>query len=102
MSGQPFGFTPATPAVTPSAQIVADHRPESSQNVAAASSATTASGTATPASAEAIRAAALFRGGASPAEIVRELRGVGSKEGSRYQAALNDILDLIRIGMRGS
>lgn len=100
--GQPFGFVPATAAVTPSAQIIADNRPKSSQNVTGPLPATTASQSATGVSPEAARAAALFRGGASPAEIVKELRGVGSKEGSRYQAALNEVLELIRIGMRGT
>lgn len=100
--GQPFGFAPATRSVTPSAQIVAENRPESSQNVTGPLPATTASQSATGVSPEAARAATLFRGGASPAEIVKELRGVGSKEGSRYQAALTEVLELIRAGMRGS
>lgn len=100
--GQPFGFAPATLPVTPSAQIVADDRPDRSQNVAGPRAATTAAPSATTASPEAAHAAALFVAGSSPADIVRELRGVGSKEGSRYQQALSEVLDLVRQGLRGA
>lgn len=99
--GAKFGFAPATPlAITPTARV-AEPKPERSQNVAAPAAATAALGTATGASPEAARAAALFVAGSSPAEIVREMRGVSSREGSRYQAALTEILDLIRQGYRG-
>jgi hypothetical protein len=106
-AGQAFGFAPATkpatfamPAATPIVASVAGNRPESSQNVAGTNAATSASGTATALSADAVRAASLFVAGSSPAEVVKELRGIGSKEGARYQSALNEVLQLIRDGMK--
>lgn len=88
VAGLPFGLIPATQGTTPAASV-AGYRPA------------TATATSTPQSAtEAIRAATLFVAERkSPAEIVRELRGIGSKEGTRYQTALNEVLELIRQGM---
>ena len=54
---------------------------------------------ASAASAEAIRAAGLFMAGKSPTEITQELRGIGSKQGARYQQALGEVLELIRAGV---
>jgi hypothetical protein len=44
----------------------------------------------------------MFMEGADPAAIVWELRGVKSSQGGKYQAALTEVLDLIRQGMRGA
>lgn len=52
-----------------------------------------------PASAEALRAAALFMGGMTPAQIVRELRGVPTNRGAAYQKALDEVLRLVREGL---
>jgi hypothetical protein len=102
VAGQPFGFGVATKmATTPSAKV-AESMPECSQKVAGGGAATSASGTATAASPEAARAAALFVAGSSPADVVRELRGVRSNEGARYQSALAEVLDLIRQGVKGA
>lgn len=50
-------------------------------------------------SGEATQAAQLFLQGKSPAEIVTQLRGVSSHQGGAYQKALNEVLELIRIGV---
>jgi hypothetical protein len=92
-----FGFTAPTAPLTP---IVASGKPERSQIVAAPIPATTALQSATAAQLEAARAASLFVAGKSLAEIVSQLRGVKSSEGSRYQQALNEVLDLIRQGVQ--
>jgi hypothetical protein len=83
---RPFGFAP-----------VANHMPESSQNVA-----TTEWLPSAAASPEAARAAQLFMQGLDPAAIVLELRGITSREGGKYQKALAEVLDLIRQGMGGA
>lgn len=93
---KPTGYIAATKPATAITAQVAGNRPESSQKVAESNPATTASGTATVASAEAVHAAQLYVAGKEPAEIVRELRGITSKEGSRYQVALKEINDLVR------
>lgn len=50
---------------------------------------------------EALRAARLFMDGVSPAQIVQELRGINSTGGGRaYQRALDEVLGLIREGMK--
>jgi hypothetical protein len=51
-------------------------------------------------SAEAARAAQLFLDGLDPAAIVWELRQVKSNQGGKYQAALGEVLALIREGLR--
>jgi hypothetical protein len=51
-------------------------------------------------SAEAARAAQLFLDGRDPAAIVWELRRVRSSQGGKYQAALGEVLGLIREGLR--
>jgi hypothetical protein len=53
-----------------------------------------------PIRAEAARVAQMFVDGMNPADIVRELRGVKSNEGGKYQAALSEVLNLLREGMR--
>jgi hypothetical protein len=53
-----------------------------------------------PIRAEAARVAQMFVDGMNPADIVRELRGVKSSEGGKYQAALSEVLNLLREGMR--
>jgi hypothetical protein len=77
----------------------ANEQPERNPNGAAAVRLQTAPESSKTASPEATRAAALFLEGKSPAEIVMELRGVSTKSGSRYQAALEEILRLIREGV---
>jgi hypothetical protein len=44
----------------------------------------------------------MFMAGADPAAIVWEMRRVKSSQGSKYQAALADVLKLVRKGMRGA
>jgi len=73
--------------------------PPRSQDVATEGPATIPLGRAKTASAEARRAAGLFLAGKDPAEVVKELRGVTSREGSRYQRALTEVLELIRQGL---
>jgi hypothetical protein len=51
-------------------------------------------------SAEAARAAQMFLDGLDPAAIVWELRQVRSSQGGKYQAALGEVLALIRDGLR--
>jgi len=51
-------------------------------------------------SAEAARAATMFLDGLDPAAIVWELRQVRSSQGGKYQAALGEVLSLIRDGLR--
>lgn len=51
-------------------------------------------------SAEAARAATMFLEGLDPAAIVWELRQVKSSQGGKYQAALGEVLALIREGLR--
>jgi hypothetical protein len=96
-AGVSFGFTLPT---QPLPAIVAEAKPERSQNVAASVPATSAAQSATMAPPEAALVKSLFVAGKSPAEIVAELRGVKSNEGSRYQQALNDVLDLLRKGVQ--
>lgn len=91
---QPFGFR--APAKTPA--TVASCKPDGSQMVANENQATTALGRDEMPTAEAIHAARLFFAGDDPATIVFKLRGIKSNEGRRYQAALVEILDLIRQG----
>jgi hypothetical protein len=50
---------------------------------------------------EARRAADLFFGGMSMADVVKELRGVTSSQGGRYQTALADVQELVRQGVKG-
>ncbi len=92
-----FGFTTPTAPLTP---LVASGKPDGSQMVANMNQATTPSQTAKMVSPEAARAASLFLGGKSPAEIVVELRGVKSSQGRSYQTALNEITKLIRQGVQ--
>jgi len=73
--------------------------PPRSQDVATEGPATIPLGRAKTASAEARRAAGLFLAGKDPAEVVKELRGVTSRKGSRYQKALTEVLELIRQGL---
>jgi hypothetical protein len=80
--------------------FVADRMPADmplrSQSVAAAEWLRSA-----PASAEAARAASLFLGGMDLSQIIWELRGVRSSQGGKYQAALAEVQQLVRAGMRG-
>lgn len=50
---------------------------------------------------EATLAAEKFLRGIDPAEIVREMRNVNSKQGAKYQQALAEIHELIRQGIAG-
>jgi hypothetical protein len=68
--------------------------PGGSQVVAAAERLQSAS-----VSAEAARAASMFLDGLDPAAIVWELRQVRSNQGGKYQAALHEVLGLIRAGI---
>jgi hypothetical protein len=43
----------------------------------------------------------MFFDGRDPAAIVWELRGVKSSQGGKYQAALSEVLSLIRQGIAG-
>lgn len=96
--------SPRLPGPPASSQNEAYHMPvdmpEGSHQVANTDLATNAPGRAQVASAEAARAAALFLAGNDPAAIVAELRGVKSNEGKRYQLALQEVLGLIREGVR--
>jgi hypothetical protein len=93
----PFGFTPVS---RPVISAVAKTEPIGSQNVAGPSAATSAAQSVKMVSAEARHAAGLFVAGKSPAEIVEALRGVKSNQGSKYQQALSEILDLVREGIQ--
>jgi hypothetical protein len=73
--------------------------PNGSQ-VEATTEATTERLRSAPVRAEAARVAQMFVDGMNPADIVRELRGVKSSEGGKYQAALSEVLNLLREGMR--
>lgn len=53
-------------------------------------------------SAESARAAQLFLDGLDPAAIVWELRQVRSNQGGKYQAALGEVLELLREGLRSA
>ena len=75
------------------------HMPPIGQENAKDIQASSASGQAEPASAEARRLARLFLEGKDPAVIVAELRGIKSNEGKRYQIALAEVLGLIRQGL---
>lgn len=79
-----------------SAEKGADYMPESSQKVADIIRLPSAVESQTTANAEATRAAALFLDGKSITEIVKELRGVSSNQGARYQAALAEVQALMR------
>lgn len=92
------------PQATPNLHVVdlgkPDDTPTGSQAVANAVSQNSALESDKLASVEAVRVAALFLAGKSPADIVAEVRGVKSNEGKRYQTALAEILDLLREGVR--
>lgn len=92
----------ATIAIAAQASTVANGKPDGSQMVAKPNQATTAVQRPGSLSPEAVRAAGLFVAGASPADVVKELRGVSSSQGRAYQAALGEVLQLIRDGMRGA
>ena len=53
-------------------------------------------------SAESARAAQLFLDGLDPAAIIWELRQVRSNQGGKYQAALGEVLELLREGLRSA
>jgi hypothetical protein len=53
-------------------------------------------------SAETMRVRDMFLAGSSPAEIVLEIRGIRSNQGSKYQKSLDEILGLLREGMGGN
>lgn len=90
----------ATPTATPAPAPIAIEMPAVSQPVAVADAATIPLGSPATASPEAARAAALFLGGMTkPADLVRELRGVSSNQGSKYQQALIEVMDLVRAGV---
>lgn len=93
------GSIPATEGGFEERASVAAQWPPNSQDVATNGPATIPLGRAKAASAEAMRAAGLFLAGKDPAEVVKELRGVTSREGSRYQKALAEVLELIRQGV---
>lgn len=94
-----FGFTAPTQALTPP---VAEWKSHGSQMEVKTELTSTAAQSAKTVSPEAARAASLFLGGKSPAEIVAELRGVNSSAGGRrYQTALNEVTELIRQGVQG-
>ena len=90
------GYHEATVEPVDDAAAVANGKPGGSRMVASTEVGSTAA-----ASAEAARAAAMFMEGVDPAEITREIRGVTSREGRRYQTALQETLALIREGVRG-
>lgn len=93
-----FGFTAPTARI---ASTEAGGTPDGRQMDAKHELTSSAAQSAKSASPEAARAAGLFLGGKSPAEIVSELRGVNSSAGGRaYQTALNEILELIRQGVQ--
>ena len=94
-----FGFTAPTAPLTP---ITASGKSNGSLMEVKPELTSTAAQTARTVSPEAARAASLFLGGKSPAEIVLELRGVTSSAGGRrYQTALNEVTELIRQGVQG-
>lgn len=74
-------------------------KPDGSQTVAIIEQASVAVESVKTVSAEAARAAALFRAGNDPATIVKELRGISSSSGRKYQQALTEVLQLIREGI---
>jgi hypothetical protein len=76
------------------AAVKPEDMPEGSQGVAEDERLRSAS-----VSAEAARAATLFLDGLDPAAIVWELRQVRSNQGGKYQAALSEVLGLIRVGL---
>ncbi len=98
--GRSFGFRPATDVATEPTADGSRNVAEIGQKVATAKWPIAAAESDKTPSAEAAYAAALFMAGKQPAEIVEELRGINSKQGGRYQAALVEILNLIREGMR--
>jgi hypothetical protein len=52
-----------------------------------------------PASVEAERALALFLAGKSTTQITEELRGVNSRQGSKYRQAADEVHELIRTAL---
>jgi hypothetical protein len=93
------GYQQATAANIPTAPMVASGKPDGSLMVASADQATTAAGRAQTLSPEAARVRSLFLAGQNLPAIVKELRGVRSNEGRRYQEALTEITNLLRQGM---
>lgn len=76
-------------------------RPDSGQNQAGAAAAYTAPQSGKAPSAEAAQVAALFLSGVEPAQIVKQLYGLGSKAGAPYQKALREVHDKLRSGLAG-
>lgn len=99
LEGHGDGYPAATEGSWEGGQGTPTPKPDSSRNVATDGPAPRASGRPGAPSAEALRAAGLFLAGKDPAEVVKELRGVSSREGSRYQKALAEVLELIRQGV---
>ncbi len=76
--------------------------PNAGTVVATDSQATSATGSHIAVSAEARQAADLFLAGNDPAAIVLQLRGIRSDQGRRYQTALGEVLELVRLGVRAA
>jgi hypothetical protein len=74
-------------------------KPECGQLVAVERAAYCPPQPATAPTAEQQRVLSLFLSGMSPAQIVHELHGVKSSQGSKYQRALNGVLDVLRSSM---
>jgi hypothetical protein len=95
---QPIGFR-APKTITPTAHRGAGSEPDRSR-IGAGSG---ASGSRRAVPAEAARVLDLLHAGNDLPAIVQELRGVSSKQsGSRYQAALKEITDLLRQATKGN
>jgi len=93
----PMGFHPAYNGAAKTAPLMPNVSPSYASGGAAYSQAQ--SGQAVPA--EALRAYALLMAGKDPAEIVLELRGIKTSQGTTYQRALKEIMELIRLAIRG-
>ncbi len=79
----------------------ATYKPEISQESAEGARLTSAPASGKSVSPEAVRAAALFLGGMrKPADLVRELRGVTTNQGAKYQQALAEVMDLLAEGIQ--
>jgi hypothetical protein len=96
------GYHQATTASAPTAPLVANGKPDGSLMVAYDNQATTASQSHGSLSPEAARAFSLFQAGENLPAIVKELRGVSSSQGRRYQEALLEITDLLRQATKGA
>jgi hypothetical protein len=96
------GYHQATTASAPTAPLVANGKPDGSLMVATPNQATSALQSRGSLSPDAARAYSLFQAGENLPAIVKELRGVSSNQGRRYQDALNEITDLLRQATKGA